>query len=257
MSTSPVAARILHVTDPHLFADADGSLRGVVTHTTLTAVIDHISRTQWPADMVAMTGDVIQDDSAEAYVRFREIMKPLGLPVHCVPGNHDVRSLMRDGLSEPPFHYCSSARFGDWLVTGIDSCIENDAAGLVSAEEMERLRNILADTDAAHVAVCLHHPPLPMGSRWLDQVGLKNADEFLNLVCNSGNVRTTLFGHVHQQCDEFRDAVRIIGTPSTCAQFKPASDKFALDDNPPSYRRVSLHEDGTVQSELIWIGMDE
>jgi len=135
MSTSPVAARILHVTDPHLFADADGSLRGVVTHTTLTAVIDHISRTQWPADMVAMTGDVIQDDSAEAYVRFREIMKPLGLPVHCVPGNHDVRSLMRDGLSEPPFHYCSSARFGDWLVTGIDSGIENDAAGLVSAEK--------------------------------------------------------------------------------------------------------------------------
>ena len=257
MSKSPVAVRILHVTDPHLFADANGSLRGAVTHSTLSAVIDHIVQSQWPADIVAMTGDVIQDDSAEAYVRFREIMDPLGLPVHCVPGNHDVRSLMRDALSEPPFHYCSSVRLGEWLITGIDSCIEGDAAGRVSEEEMARLQDVLADTDATHVAVCLHHPPLRMGSKWLDQVGLRNADEFLSLVCNSGNVRTALFGHVHQEYDEFRDSVRIIGTPSTCAQFKPASDDFALDENPPAYRRVSLHEDGTVQSELIWIRMDE
>jgi Icc protein len=257
MSESPVAARILHVTDPHLFADADGSLRGVVTDTTLKAVVEHIARSEWPADLVAMTGDVIQDDTAEAYARFRDIIAPLGLPVYCVPGNHDVRSLMRDLLHTAPFHYCSSLRIRNWLIAGIDSCVDNDAGGQISAAELSRLAEILATTDATHVAICLHHPPLMMQSRWLDQVGLKNADEFLDLVCTAGNVRVTLFGHVHQPFDKVHRNVRIVGTPSTCAQFKPRSDTFALDHHPPAYRRVSLYEDGNIRSELIWLETDE
>jgi len=95
-----------------------------------------------------------------------------------------------------------------------------------------------------------------MGSKWLDSVGLSDADTFLQLISNAGNVRTALFGHVHQPFDEVRDSVRIIGTPSTCAQFKPASEKFALDSNPPAYRRISLHEDGSIQPELIWLEAD-
>ena len=47
--------------------------------------------------------------------------------------------------------------------------------------------------------------------------------------------------------------VRILGTPSTCRQFKPHSDDFAVDDKPPAYRRISLHENGDVETELIWV----
>ena len=255
LSSEPV--RVLHVTDPHLFADPDSSLRGTITHATLAAVIEHIRSCDWPADVVAMTGDVIQDDTAAAYERFRELMTPMDLPVYCVPGNHDIRALMQAALDTPPFHYCTSVQLGNWLITGIDSCVENDAGGLVNDQELARLGGILSSTDADHVAVCLHHPPLPMGSKWLDQVGLNNAAEFLALVCGAGNVRTTLFGHVHQALDEVRDSVKIIGTPSTCAQFKPHSDDFALDEMPPAYRRVSLHADGTVETELIWLDQVE
>jgi Icc protein len=62
-----------------------------------------------------------------------------------------------------------------------------------------------------------------------------------------------LFGHVHQEFDENLSGIRIIGTPSTCRQFKPGSDQFVLDDRPPAYRRVSLHGDGSLSSELIWM----
>jgi Icc protein len=164
---------------------------------------------------------------------------------------------MKPALDAPPFYYCASTRIRNWLITGIDSCVEGEAGGRISADELARLDKILSETDADHVAVCLHHPPRPMGSKWLDSVGLVNADEFLQLIASAGNVRTALFGHVHQPFDEVRNSVRIIGTPSTCAQFKPASDEFALDDNPPAYRRVSLHGDGTVQSELIWLNGDQ
>ena len=64
--------RILHVTDPHLFADPASSLRGTVTHATLAKVLAHYLQSDWQADLIAMTGDVVQDDSAAAYDRFVE-----------------------------------------------------------------------------------------------------------------------------------------------------------------------------------------
>jgi Icc protein len=253
-STPPV--RILHVTDPHLFADADSSLRGTVTDVTLKAVLDHFQQSGWPADLVAMTGDVIQDDTAAAYDRFVKLMEPLGLPVYCVPGNHDVRALMREALSTPPFYYCESVTIRNWLVTGIDSCLRGEAGGRISDAELSRLDALLEQTTAEHVAICLHHPPLPMNSKWLDQVGLRNARDFLDLVGRAAKVRTTLFGHVHQAFDETYESIRIIGTPSTCRQFKPGSADFALDERPPAYRRVELFVDGSVESELVWVNCD-
>lgn len=253
-SSAPV--RILHVTDPHLFADESSSLRGTVTHDSLSGVLDHYRQSDWTADLIAMTGDVIQDDTPAAYDRFVSIFEPLGLPVYCVPGNHDVRPLMRHALSRPPFYYCDSVIVRNWLITGIDSCLDEDAGGRVSDEELRRLETVITTTSATHVAVCLHHPPLPMNSKWLDQVGLRNAQDFLDVLVRAGNVRAAFFGHVHQQFDGFFETVRIIGTPSTCRQFKPGSDDFALDEQPPAYRRIELFDDGSIVAPLIWVKSD-
>ena len=206
--------------------------------------------------MVAMTGDLIQDGTRAAYHRFCDLMAVLNLPVYCVPGNHDVREFMRDAVSQAPFHYCESVLIKNWLIIGIDSCIDGNAGGRVDDIEMDRLAKSLADTSAEHVMICLHHPPLPVGSQWLDEVGLHNADEFLRMITQSGNVRLAIFGHVHQAIEAEYESVKIIGTPSTCRQFMVASDGFALDDHPPAYRRISLGADGSVACELIWLGPD-
>jgi Icc protein len=224
-----------------------------VTHSSLQKVLEHIRLSGWEADLVAMTGDLIQDDSLEAYQRFCELMQPLGLPVYCVPGNHDVREIMQGALSGPDFHYCESVIHGNWLIAGIDSCISDDAAGRIDGPEMDRLRRLLDDTAADHVMLCLHHPPLPVGSEWLDHVGLRNGDEFLRVIARTGKVRLAIFGHVHQEFEGMHDSIRIVGTPSTCRQFKVASDEFALDDNPPAYRQIELRPDGGVQTDLIWL----
>ncbi len=243
----------MHLTDPHLFADPDGNLRGANTRETLAAVLDQYNSSTWRADLIVMTGDVVQDDSAAAYQRFRDLLGPLGLPVHCVPGNHDVRPVMQQTLATPPFYYCAAEEVGEWLIIGIDSCVDNGAGGRVADAELDRLNRKIDATTAQHVAVCLHHPPMPMHSRWLDQVGLQNGEEFLQQLSSSGKVRVALFGHVHQEFLAERDGVKIIGTPSTCRQFKPGSDEFALDDMPPAYREVELFADGSVLTKLNWI----
>lgn len=243
----------MQITDPHLFAEPSADLRGCNTHDSLQAVLAHVRKTAWPADIVAMTGDLIQDDSREAYHRFRENFAPLGLPVYCVPGNHDIREMMRAELANAPFHYCASYRQANWLIVGIDSCRSGSAGGHVEKQELARLQTVVGESDADHALVCLHHPPVAVGSRWLDQVGLDNSEEFLAALQASGKVRGCLFGHVHQEVSTVVDGLTIIGTPSTCRQFAPKSNEFALDDKPPAYRQITLHDDGSIEESLIWV----
>ena len=231
-------------------------MRGTNTHQSLQRVIDHYTAGDWQADRVVITGDLIQDDTAEAYERFRELLLPLNMRMHCVPGNHDVRKHMRAVCNMPPFSYCAYEEIGDWLLIGLDSCVDHDAGGLMSADELERLDETIADSDTKHVMVCLHHPPVAMGSVWLDSVGLRNGDELLERMQAAGRVRLVVFGHVHQAYDEEHDGVRIVATPSTCRQFKPGSETFELDDRPPAYRRITLNGDGRFDTELVWVGND-
>ena len=160
--------------------------------------------------------------------------------MHCVPGNHDVRDQMRLVCSMPPFSYCAYEEIGDWLLIGLDSCVDHDAGGLMSADELERFAETTASSDARHVMVCMHHPPVAM----------------LKRLSTSGRVRLVVFDHVHQAYDEEHHGIRIIATPSTCRQFQPGSETFAVDDNPPAYRRITLHEDGAFDTELVWVGDD-
>lgn len=251
MSAKPV--RVLQITDPHLFADTAGEFRGTVTHSSLNAVLQHHRNSGWKADLVAVTGDLIQDDSAEAYRNFKALLAPLGLPVHCLPGNHDIPSLMQAALNEPPFYYCTAREIDNWLIIGLDSCLSDVAGGKIAAAEFDRLDDAVGASHADHVLVCLHHPPVSMGSRWLDTVGLANGDEFLHRVAASGRVRLVIFGHVHQAYDNVHNGVRVLGTPSTCRQFKPGSDDFAVDEQPPACRRLTLHPDGSFDNELVWV----
>ena len=239
-----------------MFADSGASLRGIVTEQSLQNVLDHVSARRWPADLVAMTGDLSQDESAASYQRFKTLFATLGLPVHCIPGNHDIRATMQDELNAEPFHYCSAVHLQNWLIVGVDSCVTGEAGGRLTDEELARLLTVLEESSADHALVCLHHPPTPVGSTWLDGVGLKNGAEFLRAVSTQGKTRAALFGHIHQPFEDSFEDIKIVGTPSTCRQFMVGSDKFALDDNPPAYRRVTLHPDGGVDTELMWVEAD-
>lgn len=236
-----------------MFADLDGELRGTVTAESLRRVLDHYNAGDWRADRAWITGDLIQDDSSEAYEHFRDFLLPLNIRMHCIPGNHDIRDLMRPVCSRPPFSYCAKEHAKDWLMIGLDSCMKEGAGGEMSSQELDRVERAICETTAKHVMVCLHHPPVPMGSKWLDTVGLSNGEEFLQRLEALHKVRLVIFGHVHQPYDAEHNGIRIIATPSTCSQFKVGSDDFAVDERPPAYRRITLHPDGSFDADLIWV----
>jgi Icc protein len=248
--------QILQITDPHLYGNAGGTLRGVETDSSLRNVLDHafapgVSTREPDYSAILVTGDLVQDDPS-GYLRFKSILCNLQKPVLCLPGNHDEPDAMRRSLSEAPFQYCGTREIGRWQFIMLDSYDPGHVGGRLATGELGRLDAALANS-SAHAFVCLHHHPVSMGSRWLDGVGLANADELWRVIDSHAHVRGMAWGHVHQDYDGERNGVRLFGTPSTCAQFLPKSDRYAIDSRPPAYRRFDLHDDGRIHSELRWV----
>src|SRR5262245_5441908 len=120
--------RLLQFTDPHLYGEADGKLRGVATYPALLAAIEHARARHWPCDGILATGDLVQDD-ASGYVRFREVFGSLGVPVYCIPGNHDEPEAMANTLADHPFQIGGVARWNGWFGVMLDTYLPEKARG--------------------------------------------------------------------------------------------------------------------------------
>lgn len=48
-----------------------------------------------------------------------------------------------------------------------------------------------------------------------------------------------------------RKSLPFYATPSTCAQFKPEMDDFALDEQAPAYRWIRCYQDGSFETEVV------
>jgi Icc protein len=160
---------------------------------------------------------------------------------------------LRRELDCAPFVVGGEVDFGPWRIVLLDTWIAGSAAGRLSEPSLAQLDQALRTACGRHALICLHHHPVDMSSRWLDEVGLENAAEFWRVVDQHRNVRAVLWGHVHQCFDALRGDVRLLATPSTCAQFMPGSKEFALDTLPPAYRTLQLRPDGTLTTEVVWI----
>ena len=243
--------RILQISDPHLFTSSEGRLRGVETLTSMRRVLARAMLRRSSIDAVLCTGDVVNDDPG-GYAHFERELSALGKPVYCIPGNHDDPVRMRRALSKPPFQVGGYVDLGNWRIVLLDTCLPGEARGRVSGAELRALENALAGNDR-HAMICMHHHPVEMSSDWLDALGVENADEFFAVIDAHPRVRVISWGHVHQVFDDRRQGVRLLATPSTCGQFLPLSDEFAVDNRPPAFRRLTLQADGTVETEVVWV----
>ena len=154
-------------------------------------------------DAILVTGDLVQDD-AGGYEHFRRLFARFGKPVLCIPGNHDFVPQMREALAGRPFDLDGPADIGAWRIVLLDSVVPEQAGGRISVEMLTKLDEELGRARQRHAMVCLHHHPIAMQSRWLDSVGLSNADEFWSVIDSHPQVRAVVWGHVHQNFEGVR-----------------------------------------------------
>jgi Icc protein len=244
--------QLLQVTDTHLFADEAREIYDTNTADSLRAALRAALAGGRRPDAVLVTGDVADDESRGAYLNFRRTLAGVGVPVHCLPGNHDDPALMAELLDRDGFAFCGRTDLGGWRLVLLDSHVDRDPSGWLRDAELARLDAALREAAGRPALVCVHHPPLPLGSAWIDGVGLRNAADLLAVLDRHPNVRAVVAGHVHQASERTRGALRVLTTPSTCAQFTPGTEDCVMDDRPPGYRWLTLASDGTLATDVGW-----
>jgi 3',5'-cyclic-AMP phosphodiesterase len=248
------AVRVLHLTDLHLRVEPGDVLYGVRTDASFRATLARaLDDSHWRPDVILATGDLAEDAVPAVYERFRAALEPVGLPVLCLPGNHDDPVAMRRTLDGGLFSYCASRSVGNWRIVMLDSVVPGTPGGELAMSELTRLERELDDARDAWMLVAVHHQVLPMGSAWLDEYGLRNGAELLGLLARYPRARIVLWGHVHQASDRSHGSLRLLSTPSTCAQFTPGTTRCVMDTRPPAFRRLELAADGNLRTEVRWL----
>ncbi|MDC0610670.1 3',5'-cyclic-AMP phosphodiesterase [Vibrio sp.] len=243
--------KLLQITDTHLFVDDDGSLLGVNTTESFTAVVDAIIQGVTDFDAILATGDISQDHTPESYHKFIQGISPLKKPCFWLPGNHDYRPNMASVLPVPQVKCIPHFMLGShWQVVLLDSQVEGVPHGYLSAQQLSLLEEKLTAYPDKHTLILLHHHPVLVESAWLDQHTLKESESLWDVISRFDNVKAIVCGHVHQDMDILKQGVRVIATPSTCVQFKPRSNEFALDLLSPGWRELNLLEDGSVETKI-------
>jgi Icc protein len=241
--------KLLQITDTHLFRETDGQLMGVNTASTLDEVLQ-LAFQQKELDCVLATGDLVHDGSASGYRRFVSLMQGFEKPVYCLPGNHDDSRKMAEIINAENVNMTFSVQLANWQIIMLDSSVPDSASGELDSSQLAKLERQLEKHPYRHTLVCLHHNPVPVNSQWLDKMTLQNAGDFFDIIDSHPNVRGILWGHVHQEFDQLRKRVRLLGSPSTCIQFARQSKSFGLDQDPPGCRWLALLPDGSIRTSV-------
>ncbi len=237
--------KLAQITDPHLGKNPGDTLLGVDTDRSLSDVL-----AQLPTDHhVIVSGDLSNDASPESYRRFADTLAQY--QIHqwsCLPGNHDDDQVMNRVLGPAVINPVQV--HGRWLVILLNSRVPGYEHGDLSTCELAFLDKTLSRHKDLHALVFLHHQPVPVGSKWLDQYIVRSADRFFSTLDKHNNVRAVCWGHVHQDFHTVRNGVQLFGSPSTCAQFKPNCDEFTVDTAMPGYRLFQLMPNGALKTEV-------
>ena len=245
---------LVQVTDTHLTGTDAGCLLGMNTARSARGVI-HAALTAESADCILVTGDIAADGQPEAYGQL-EVLLGTSLPSLWLPGNHDDVSCHKDRYAP---NMQRRLRAKHWDVVMLETQVEGEVGGVLSTTELAALRSAVDDARLANKAllVATHHPLRRLESAWLDEQSVKNASEALDILKPIADQTAVISGHVHQESDELINGVRMMTTPSTCVQFAPGSQDFALDSKDPGYRRLVLHPNARIETQVVRISDEE
>jgi len=250
--------KLIQITDTHLTHPPGSSFKGRDPAFFLERALIDVADQHPDAHALLLTGDLVHDDP-RAYDPIASLVErwffgphSSAKPVLVLPGNHDVKegvtALQKQlwDVSEPVL------TFHDWSVIGIDSTEPPHAHGRIHDAEIERVRARLSHADSPHVLAALHHPPLPIGSAWMDEIGLKNSPA-LWAALTDPRLRGVVHGHIHQPFYGVHHGVPVWGTPSSVWQFK-VGDDYGLDEQRlGAYRWMVLDAQGGIHTELAWV----
>ncbi|MGZ4269781.1 MAG: metallophosphoesterase [Solirubrobacteraceae bacterium] len=245
---------LVQISDPHLRCSDPAPARA------LAAAVAWIGRMEPPPVAVLLTGDIADGGDPAEYRQARELLAPLAMPVHPLPGNHDDRDALRAAWADHPGVASShgpvqyAADCGDLRVVVLDTSEPGQNGGRLDAARLAFLEAELAAGDGP-VLVALHHHPALSGIRAMDAIALAPEDRaaLQAVVERSDRVQAILGGHVHRGFTSRLGRCPVFACPSVHRQalLDLAGDRLELVDGEPPAIAIHLRPgDGPLASHV-------
>jgi Icc protein len=236
---------IAQLTDLHVRPRGMLANRVVETNAMLERALKHVAALDPLPDAVILSGDLTDMGLAEEYEVLADLLRThLRMPIYAIPGNHDRRETMKQGLRGLP----GISPEGDFIqytvddfplrLVMLDSIVPGAGHGELCAARLDFLDRALAAAPKKPTLVVLHHPPITCGIGFMDEINLRNADAFTAIIARHPQVERVLCGHHHRPI-----VARFAGTivqvaPSVAHQvtlaLKPGTPESLIME-PPAY----------------------
>lgn len=252
---------LAQLSDLHLGANWEG----VDPQPRLEQVIEAVRALPNPVDAVVVSGDLTAAGSEADSLLARRLLDRLEVPVHVLPGNHDLRGTLRQafglpGEGEEPIDY--SVEVGELRLIVLDSIVPGEDRGALGAEQLRWLDAELGKEPGRPAILAMHHPPLSTGIPDWDGINLvaPEREALAEVVGRHPQLRAIVGGHLHRIASSALAGCPVLSVPSTYLQILPDFDPVAFEDedaafwtDPPGF---ALHvlRDGEFSSQVELLG---
>ncbi|MBW8487464.1 phosphodiesterase [Actinomadura parmotrematis] len=258
-------AIIAQLSDIHLAAGRDGEVDDASgpVRALRTAVSSLLSLPARP-DAVVLTGDLADGGRPAEYARLHALLSPLPMAVYPMPGNHDDPDALRAAFADHPALAATAGGPVQYAVdvAGVrlvccDTTVPGRPHGAMDAGRLAWLDAVLAEAPDAPTVVATHHPPYPIGIRFIDDMRFVDPSGFAEVITRHGQVARIISGHVHRGSAGML-AGRVATTcPSTYHQLfldlsRPG--RAAITGEPAGFAVHLVGDDGTATTHYVPTG---
>jgi len=211
-------------------------------------------------DAVVFTGDTVQHGQPEEYVRLRELLAPLKVPLYLVPGNRDDNEVMRNAFRDHPhlpaeggfLHYAIDAH--PVRLVALDSTSPGERKGRFCRAREAWLDMTLGEQPNRPTLLFIHHPPFDVDDHYVG--GYRRPEEaaaLAGVISRHAQVKALLCGHVHWPVERVWAGINARIMPSIAVDLRHGVDEIEAEGQPVYLLHRVSGETG-IESEARTVG---
>jgi 3',5'-cyclic AMP phosphodiesterase CpdA len=236
---------LLQISDPQIGATWTGADPDECLLRAVEAILTLPDR----PDALLVSGDLTDNGAPEEYQRVRELLAPLDLQPHVLPGNHDLRGPLREafglpGEGEEPVSH--AVDLGPLRLICLDSTIPGAEGGALDGGRIEWLDAALGANAEKPTVIALHHPPLRTEIPTFERIGLQpeSSAALGEVVARHPQVARIVAGHVHRSIVAELGGRAVVTVPSTYLQaaLDFTAPNLQMDADPPGFAVHALRD---------------
>ncbi len=254
---------ICQLTDLHVRPVGKSANRVSETNMFTERAFRAVRRLDPQPDIVIITGDLTECGLDAEYAHLNHLLrKYLPMPVFVIPGNHDRRGNLREGLKHLP-GVVSDPHYVQYVVDDypvrlimLDTLVPGAGHGELHAEQLEFLSRSLAAAPDKPTIIGMHHPPFICGIAHMDRINLRNTTEFAAVIARHPQVDRIICGHHHRPIvARVAHAIASI-SPSVAHQVELSLDpheRGAFVFEPPAFQLHRWTADEGIVSHTVYV----